>query len=112
MFSVNGITIRTIAHRMGFVDNTRYMDALLLLSLRATEVDGELVINSTSCISAAVLGDMTDMELIDHSKNSGNYVITEKGKMTLKYVKQPWNDKYIHTKPRVDHQSSPLSHSV
>jgi len=112
LFSVNGITIRVIAQVMEFVDTTRYTDALLLLSLRATEVDGELVINSTSCISAAVLGDMTDMALIDHSKNSGNYVITDKGKLTLKYVKKPWNDKYIRTKPLVDHQSVIVPHSV
>ena len=97
---------------MELVDNSRYIDALLLLSLRANEVEGERVVSSTSCISSAVLVDMTELSFIDYSKRSGNYVITDKGMLTLKYVKKPWDEKYMFKKPVFIHQSAPSPYSL
>ena len=76
---------------MMYIDNSRFLDALLLLSLRVRDVNNEKVVTSTSCLSSTLLGDMVDEELIDYAQNSGNYVITEKGRLLLSRLKEaPW----------------------
>ncbi len=84
---------------MEYVDDSRYIDALLLLSLRAREEE-EYIIDSTSCFSSMLLKDLTKMGYINYSKQSRGYTITEKGKLTLKYVKKPWNAKNMRKGPQ------------
>lgn len=70
---------------------SRYVDALLILSLKVTEREGEGVIATTSCISSTVLNDLVDMGFIEYAQGSGDFVFTEKGSMILDQVKQaPW----------------------
>ncbi len=97
---------------MEFVDNSRYMDALLLLSLRARKVGEEHVIDSTKCFSNSLLGDLTELGYIDYSKRQRSYIITEKGKLTLRYVKKPWNTSNMSKWPPSDHQSDQILHAV
>ena len=97
---------------MEYVDTSRYMDALLLLSLRAREVEDEHVIDSTSCFSSSLLGDLTELGYIRYSKRDSCYVITDKGKLTLKYVKKPWNAKNMRKWSPVDSRSDQLLHAV
>ena len=97
---------------MEYVDNSRYMDALLLLSLRAREVEEEQIIDSTSCFSSLLLNDLTELGYIDYSKRSRSYIITEKGKLTLKNVKKPWNAQNMRKGSPVNHQSDRILHAV
>ena len=97
---------------MEYVNNSRYLDALLLLSLRAREEDGELVVDSTSCFSSGLLGDMTELGYIGYSERHNCYTITEKGKLTLRYVKQPWNAQHMHKCSPVDQQNDQIMHTV
>lgn len=79
-----------------YSDNSRYLDALLLLSLRVREVNDEKIITSTSCLSSALLGDMIDNQLIDYAQGSGNYMITEKGGLLLSRLKgAPWERNHV-----------------
>jgi ribosomal protein S19E (S16A) len=83
---------------MGYPNNSRHMDALLLLPLKVKEVNGERVIKSTSCISSKLMNELTDMGYIDFSSGGGNYIITDKGKQILNQIKQaPWESGYMYT---------------
>lgn len=73
--------------------NSRYIDAMLLLSLKVKEENGEKVIKSTSCISSSIMRDLIDMKLIDYAQFSGDYVFTEKGLNVLKQIREaPWGE--------------------
>lgn len=76
---------------------SRYIDALILLSLKVKEIDGEKVIKSTSCISSSVMNDLLAMEFIEYAQNSGNYVFTDKGLSVLNQIKEaPWGSVDIY----------------
>ena len=79
-----------------YSDNSKFLDALLLLSLRVREVNDERIVTSTSCLSSALLGDMIDHQLLDYAQSSGNYVITEKGRLMLSRLKEaPWDSNHV-----------------
>lgn len=88
------------------------MDALLLLSFRARKEEKEHIIDSTSCFSTSLLRDMVELGYIDYSNRQDSYVITEKGKLTLRYLQKPWNDKNMRKRSQVSHQNDQILHAV
>lgn len=76
---------------MVFPSFTRYVDALLLLSLNVGEINGEQVVTSTSCVPSKVLTELYDMKYLEYAEKSGNYVISKKGRQVLDQIKHaPW----------------------
>ncbi len=87
---------------MDFPSYTRYVDALLLLSLKIGEISGEQVVTSPSCVSSTILTALHDMGYLEFGKMSGNYVITAKGQQVLDQVKHaPWGIIDINMSPPV-----------
>ncbi len=79
---------------------TRYVDALLLLSINVGEKNGEEVVISTSCVSSTVLSELQEMGYLDHAEMSGNFVISKKGRQVLKQVKYaPWGTIDVQMSP-------------
>lgn len=90
---------------MVFPSYTRYVDALLLLSLKVGEFNGEEVVTSTSCVSSSVLTELQEMGYLCFAEMSGKYVITKKGRQVLDQVKYaPWGT--------IDVQMSPQTHQT
>jgi hypothetical protein len=91
--------------------SSRYIDALLLLSLRMKKVNDEEVVGSTSCLSSALLGDLTDHGYIGYAQRSGNYTITEKGRLILSRIKEVPMDPTYMVAPS-DYTGTLFGHSV
>lgn len=85
---------------MVFSNYTRYVDALLLLSLKIGEINGEHVVTSTSWVSSKVLTELQQMGYLDYAEMSGNYVISKSGRQVLSQVKYaPWGTIDVNMSP-------------